>query len=394
MVSASSRRKNSTSASAVAADIARLLQSNAGLEPVTPELTAAAERLRGLGLISHRVVDYVCCAWSEDTDFPSSNRTCTGRLHIKPTLDENASDYRCPECRRVVYPFRHRKRQFQELRARLLTDGISAYVEKALAENGAPATAVADVPYVWRVDGGLTGVHVCLADFCDDQRVLSVQWAQQNPTCYVAVNPRAVERFIQLDWVSRAMVADLVAGTINLGDMVRAIGADTARRDLPPLATPAYSKGAHRPEVVSPEERASTGVFVIELGEKTARINALEVLDTRATTGHAVLRELAKAFLQDLSANKAPRQFLCQTPSDLADALQQAAGKKDAMDADQVRRTINRLQDAFQQRLCKAGHAVEHDSIIQASPDTAKEGYRLNPFKVAIRPFLPPKPAN
>ena len=290
MASVFSQPKNSTNSAA--ADIARLLQSKAGLEPVTAGLIGLAERLRGLGLITYRQSEYVCCAFTEDDDFPYSNRTCTGRLHIKPSLDENANDYRCPECRRVVYPARHRKRQFQELCAQVLPNGVRSYVEKALAKSDGAARAVGGEPYVWRIEGGLTGIHVCLADFCENQQVLSVQWAQQYPTCYVAVNPRAIERFVPIDWVPRVMLADLVAGTVSLVDKVREIGADTTPHDLPPLATPAYSKGAHRPAVVTPEEEIPRGLFVMELGERIARINGMDVLDTRAKTGHAVLREL------------------------------------------------------------------------------------------------------
>jgi hypothetical protein len=389
MASVSSPQRNAINSDA--AGIACLLQSKASVEPVTPALLTAAEKLRGLGLISYRQCEYVRCAFTEDTDFRYSNRTCIGRLAINAGLDENAENYRCPECGRPVYPLRSKKRRFQEIRVEVMEDGVRAYVEKLLVEFGDNVQPVDGVPHVWRVDGGLAGVHICLADFCDDQRVMSVQWAQQNPTCYVAVNPRAVERFIQIDWVSRIMLADLVAGTLSLGDKVREIGANGAHRDLPPVATPAYSKAAHRPEVTMPEEHVPHGLFVMELGDKTARINGMDMLDTRARTGHPILRQLAKAFLQDLLANTAPQHFLCQTPMELADALQETADKKDAMDADQVRRTINRLQEAFEQRLCKAGLTAEHDSIIQASPDTAKEGYRLNPFKVAIRPLLPPK---
>jgi hypothetical protein len=391
MVSVSSRPKNSISGSAVAADIARLLQSNAGLEPVTPELTAAAEHLRGLGLISHRVMDYVCCAWSEDTDFPYSNRTCTGRLHIKPSLDENANDYRCPECRRVVYPIRHGKRRFQELRARVLPEGVRAYVEKALAENGGAATAVGSVPYVWRVDGGLTGVHVCLADYCDDQRVLSVQWAQQNPTCYVAVNPRAIERFIPVGWVSRVMLADLVSGTTDLAEKVRDLSAADSRHDLPHLATPVYSKAGHRPEITAPPATPADGMFELEVGPRTVSINGVEVVASQATANHAIIRHLVKAFVQDFLAAQAPADYICQTPGDLADAIQKEQ-KKDAISHDDVRRSINRLQENIEKRLNKAGHAVKRDSVIESSPNSAKEGYRLNPFKVVIRPFRPHRP--
>ena len=58
------------------------------------------------------------------------------------------------------------------------------------------------------------------------------------------------------------------------------------------------------------------------------------------------------------------------------------------IDQDLVRRSINRLQENMETRLRKAGLAVERDDVIQASPNTAKEGYRLNPFKAAIRPLL------
>ena len=391
MASASSRRKNSTNGNA-AAEIARLLQNKAGLDPDTPGLLKVAGRLRDLGLITCRQDEYVLCAFTEDDDFQYSTRTCGGRLYIKPSLDENASNYRCLECGRIVLPFRYKKRRFQEVRVTVLEDGVRAYVEQLLAELGAGASAVDGNPHVWRIDGGLTGVYVCLVDFCDDPKVLSVEWAQQNPTCYVAVNPRAIERFIPVAGLTKIMLADLVAGTVNLADKVRKIGAPGAQLDLPLVATPVFSKGAHRPEVVASKEQVSPGLFVVELGDKTTRINGMDVLDSRAGASRAILRELAKAFLQDLLANTAPQQFLCQTPSDLANILQKAPDKKDAMeDADLVRRTINRLQSTFEQRLREAGFAAEHDSIIQASPDVVKEGYRLNPFKVAIRPLLPPK---
>ena len=62
--------------------------------------------------------------------------------------------------------------------------------------------------------------------------------------------------------------------------------------------------------------------------------------------------------------------------------------KGDVVDQEQVRRTINRLQESMADRLRKAGVAAERDDIIQASPNTTKEGYRLNPFKVAIRSLI------
>ena len=387
MASAFSRLKNATNSNS-AADVASLLQSKAGLEPVTPALLAAGKKLQGLGLISYRQCEYVRCAFTEDTDFKYSNRTCVGRLTINDGLDENADNYRCPECGRIVYPHRAKKRRFQEVRAKVLEDGVRKYVQGQLAEFG-DAVQVADgVPGAWRIGLGLAGVHVCLADFCDNQQVLSIQWAQQNPTCYVAVNPKAVERFIDVDWVQKVMLADVVAGRASLAETARGLAAGGTRRDLPPLATPAYSKGAHRPEVVSPPGAPTTGTFLVEFGTRTVKVNGIEVVAAQAHTAHAIMRQLAKAFVEDLMKETAPKDYLCQTPSELADVLQESAKKDDAVDQDLVRRSINRLQENMETRLRKAGHAVERDDVIQASPNIAKEGYRLNPFKVAIRPRL------
>ena len=153
-----------------------------------------------------------------------------------------------------------------------------------------------------------------------------------------------------------------------------------------------YSKGGHRPEVVSPTVVSATSIFILELSSKTARINGIEVVAAQARTAHAVLRQLAKAFSEDLMNGKAPKDYLCQTPSELADVLQNACRKDDAVDQDVVRRTINRLQENIEVRLRKEGFAAERDDVIQASPNAVKEGYRLNPFKVVIRPLADSNP--
>ena len=157
----------------------------------------------------------------------------------------------------------------------------------------------------------------------------------------------------------------------------------------PALATPVYSKAAHRPEEIVRPYAATVNLFVLEIGEKTASINGCDVVAAQARTIHLILRQLAKAFLEEVIAGTPPADYCCQTPSDIADVLQKLGNKKDAVDQDQVRRTINRLQESIETRLRKAGIATERDSVIQASPNAAKEGYRLNPFKVAIRPLIP-----
>jgi len=285
MASVSSRRKSSTSSNA-AAEAAQLLQSRAGFDRITPGLLEAAEHLRSLGLITVRQSEFVCCAFTEDRDFAYSNRTCVGRLYIKASLDENANDYTCPECGRIVFPHRHGKRRFPEIRTIVVQAGVAKFIQERLAGFGDAISVVDGVRGAWRIGLGLAGVHVCVADFCDNERLLSVQWAQQNPTCYVAVNPRSLERFIDVAWVQRMMIADLVTGGSDLAEMVRALAADGGHRDLPVLATPVYSKGAHRPGPIAtpvaqttksatlPHKAASTEEDQIVVNEDTFTVTA------------------------------------------------------------------------------------------------------------------------
>ena len=366
-----------------------LLQSNAGIEPVTDEIVAAAEKLRQLGLITVDRRSYVRCALTEDRDFPHSNRTCTGRLFLSDHLDENNRDYRCPDCGRDVYPARNRKRTFDELRVRVLDDAVGKYVGDALTQFDAKLKPVDGVPFAWRVDNGLAGVHVCIADFCDHPKLMSAQWAQTNPTCYVFVSPRAVARFAEIAWITKVSLADMVGQRIDLAASVQALATNQEPRELPEMATPVYSKGAHRPEPIVAPYQVSVRLFVLEIGTRTASINGVEVVAAQARAARAVLHQIARTFTDDMLAGVPLNDYRCLTPGEIANVIQNAEDLDDALDADQVRRTINRLQKNIEDRLRDAGTATESDSVIQVSPNTAKEGYRLNPQKVALRPLNP-----
>jgi len=373
----------------VADHLALLLQSNAGIEPVTDGLITAAEKLRQLGLITVDCRSYVRCALTEDRDFPLSNRTCTGRLFLSEHFDENNRDYRCPDCDRTVYPARDRKQTFDELRARVIDEAVGKYVGVALRQFKAKLKPVDGVAFAWRIDSGIAGVHVCIADFCDHQQMMSAQWAQLNPTCYVFVNPRAVARFADIAWISKVSLADMVGRRVDLAAVLLALAASQEPRALPAVATPVYSKGAHRPEPIVAPYEVSECLFILEIGQKTASINGVEVVAAQASAARAVLRHLAKAFATDILSGVPLDNYPCLTPDEIADAILKAKSSDKALDVDQVRRTINRLQKNIEERLRDAGTATESDSVIQASPNTAKEGYRLNPHKVALRPLNP-----
>lgn len=389
MVSASSRPRSATR-NPVVDHLSLLLQSKAGIEPVTEELIAAADKLRKLGLITFDRRSYVRCALTEDLDFPRSNRTCTGRVFLSDHLDENDNDYRCPDCSRLVYPERSRKRTFDVLSVKVIDDAVGEYVGDALGQFDAKFKPVDGVPFAWRIENGLAGVHVCIADFCDHQQLMSAQWAQTNPTCYVFVNSRAVARFANIAWISKVSLADMVGRQIDLAASVQSLATNQEPRELPAMATPVYSKGAHRTEVIHAPYEVSVRLFVLEIGNRTASVNGVEVVAAQAKAARTVLLQLARTFTDNMLAGLPLDDYRCLTPGDIADEIQVAEDPNDALDADMVRRTINRLQKNIEKRLRGAGIATESNSVIQVSPNMAKEGYRLNPHKVALRPLNPP----
>jgi hypothetical protein len=190
------------------------------------------------------------------------------------------------------------------------------------------------------------------------------------------------------------MLSDVVAGKSDLAAIIRTLGANEGGRDIPALATPVYSKGAHKPELIAQSPQETGCLFVVELGRKTVRINGVEVVAAQARTAHGVMRLLVTAFVQDLLVGNAPSGFLCQSPAEITDQLKKDNCITNADHEDVIRRTINRLQENFETRLRKAGVAAERDSVIQVSPNVAKEGYRLNPLTVAIRPLCAADPQN
>jgi hypothetical protein len=288
-----------------------------------------------------------------------------------------------------VYPTRSRKRTFDELRVKVIDDAVGKYVVEALQQFNGKLKPVDGVAFAWRIDSGIAGVHVCIADYCDHQQMMSAQWAQTNPTCQVFVNPRAVARFADIAWISKVSLADMVGQRFDLAAAVQALAANQEPRELPGMATPVYSKGAHRPEPIVAPYEVAVHLFVLEMGRKTASINGVEVVAAQASAARTILHHLARAFANDMLTGVPLDNYRCLTPDEIADAIQKAKNSAEALDADQVRRTINRLQKNIEERLRDAGTATESDSVIQVSPSTAKEGYRLNPHKVALRPLNP-----
>ena len=163
-------------------DIDRLLLDGASIARPRRELLELAQSLRALGLIRIGVREYVRCANPEDRDFPPYNRYCRGRVYVEATLDEPGHDYKCPECERAVFPFRAKKRRFQELQVSVLEANVLSLIANRL--SGAEQV----VKGVFRIEHGDSFVAVCVIEACDDARYLSPYWIPEHPTLYVAIH--------------------------------------------------------------------------------------------------------------------------------------------------------------------------------------------------------------
>ena len=270
MASPSSRQKNA-SRNPSTEHVAKLLQDGAVFQSPTAALSAAAEHLRSLGIIDTTINEYVRCANHEDVDFSSTNRHCPGRIHVSNDLSDS-SESRCPECDRRVYPDQYEKRRFVELRSRVSRDGVLAYVGTALTTLDSDLRQC--VQGVFRLDVDDATVHVCVVEYCDDERYLSRERAITNPTCFIAVNSRDFEgRFLAEDWVQRLCLAEVVCRAVNLIEVVRT----TAVQDAPALIRQAsipVCGSSPLSVIVEPIQPSTPGrLFTVEVGPNIVRVD-------------------------------------------------------------------------------------------------------------------------
>lgn len=163
-------------------DVERLLLDGASIARPGRDLLELAQSLQARGLIRTSIREFVRCANPEDRDFPPRNRHCRGRVYVETELDEPGHDYKCPECERAVFPFRARKRRYQQLQVSVREVGVLAYIGNQL--SGAEDLAKG----LFRVEHDGSCVDVCVIEACDDARYLSPYWNAEYPTLYVAIH--------------------------------------------------------------------------------------------------------------------------------------------------------------------------------------------------------------
>ena len=362
----------------------------------SPALCTAAKRLQKMGLVEPCLREYVRCADPQDSDFPPRNRHCRGRVYLTDGLDESGHEFRCPDCERPVSPFRHRKRRHKELHTHVSPDGVRSYIAARLAELSADIKEVAEA--VYQIDIGQMGVVVCIADYCAEQPFLARDWAKTHAACYVVVNPKGFEeRFLNEDWLTRASLADVIAGEVDLQDVLQELATAGAPQSVLNASVPVYSKGAPpiRVEPLVPPQKGRR--FVVEVGPKTVRVEGEVVVAPQAGTRFHIFRILWERFLDDLKDGLAPDDFRPITLDKLARELENRT-EQSFEDVLTVRRAVNRLQAHIETAVKrKLGLPIDREDVIQTCRwegvvGRGDHGYRLNPSTVAVRPFASDPP--
>ena len=356
------------------------------------ELLDTATHLEKTGLLGTRIREFVICADHRDADFPPKNRHCQGRIYVGDGLDEAGHDFRCPECERPVFPSGYGKRRHKELRVKVDREGVLAFIRGRLAELKSNVKEIS--AGVFRVDIGDMGVIVCIADYCTDRQFLTRDWAITQATCYLVVNPTDIdERFLDEDWIHRASLADLVCGEVDFKAWIQAAAASGRPPSVRQASIPVYTKGA-RPVLVDPvAPHKEDRLFVVECGPNTVRINGEQVVAPQAGVRFEIFRILWDRFLDDMRSDTPAEEHGPIHVRDLMEALHTRTGKV-IDDETSVRRALNRLQSDIEMAVKKRiGDPIDRQDIVQTcrwkGQGEGDYGYRINPFTVAARPFLP-----
>ncbi len=188
-------------------------------------------------------------------------------------------------------------------------------------------------------------------------------------------------------------LADLVCGEVDVKEWIGGAATSGPPPALRHASIPVYTKGA-LPILFEPVAPHQVGrLFVVECGPHTARIEGEIVVSPQAGIRFEVFRILWDRFLDDLRSSTPLKDH---SPIDLAGLMEELHTRTGEYiyDETSVRRALNRLQSDIETTVKKKlGLPIDREDIVQTcrwkGQGEDDHGYRINPFTVAARPFLP-----
>ena len=367
--------------------VIRLLQDGAVTVDPTPSMVEEAARLQQFGLITATTSTFVRCSDPRDADFSQSNHGCRGRIYVPAQLEETLDDFYCPDCDRQVFPDVDDKQRHQELLCRVMPSGVLAYLKSLLEHASLKTTSVYEG--VLRVDTGPWGVCVCVADYCQEQRCLLPAWASTQPTCYVLVNAKAVQRcFVDEPQANHILLADVICGGVDFVMAVRQAAETPLNGRIQQGIVPLHRKESSLIPVVPKQLIAGRRQFSVAVSDSGVWVEGLRVMGGRAGQRLVMFRLLWKSFMEDVLSEKDPAEFRTYSLQMIRTLLESSLHKQ-YPDELTVRRMINRVQASLVKRIRRElGLSIGREDIMQTCPwkrqDATDFGYRLNPACVMV----------
>lgn len=348
-------------------------------------IEGVAAHLEQAGIIVARRETFVKCRNEMDRDYAHSRQDCSGLVPLHPDLDEEDGDIRCPKCDRVVRPKQFHKQTFPLIAPVINHAGVGQWMEAAVKKIG---TVHQVAPGVWSCQNqAWTSTRfVVLIEQVDDQsQYVTEQWAQSNQVVFVAINPD-LAGMTASSWATPTPLAALVAGALDLGALLDQ-APEWQQKPRVNSAARLYSTG-RRAVPFQPAQPASTGrQFIVELADRSLLINGQVMLQANATSQMAVFRVLLRTFAEDLCENAPVAEFRSMTIEEIAAALPTPRGQGDVVADETARTHINRFQREIVEKWRKqVGSPINDQDIIQTMIGEGREGYRINPTTVLIRP--------
>lgn len=300
----------------------------------------ALEALVSDGLIALEPVDVLLCD-------EQGGEGCPGWAEVLP-----ADEPPCPECDRLLFAHESEARRWG--RVRVQPDGVAAWVEARLLQEGAAVRLPGGM--AWRVTLPADEVVVAVLDWSESSRWTRAEALASTPTVLVLAYP---ERYVAR---LRAGVVAVDLGALRAGASLadafaRALAMEVARPEPAPAWMPGCAVaprvivkvlGAHRLEVVGEEVRLDG--LVVARGAVVAR----------------VVGWLGDRHAEDARDGKDPADHCWFTAQEIADEV---GGTRDG-----VRKVIARFRtDARRVYLAESGVDLGEDGVVEF----AAVGYKL-----------------
>jgi hypothetical protein len=368
----------------------RLIQHGRVVDDPTADERAELRRLEhDLALIEVSWRKYfLCIDHNDDEDLLHAwKRSCVQKIEVAApggdgdvVQEEDDLKYVCDECGRQHWPHRRRRSIYDRAVVTVPPANIERFVESLVRTVDHDAQRLGDRPvYRLRIDG--REVHLCLLDECTETSYATLAFASTQPIVYVTASPRIyTDRFRGGDdWMQPLALHDLAReGSKVLRERLVARASQeypTTLRDAP--ARPYLPLRQPGPRVV----RERLGRHVLALHEKTATLDGVDVISSRAAGQLPVLRTLAEQWRLDVSEGR-PRGSHRRMSIDQILNKMEAAGVERTSDAESVRRAISRLRTGIPPAYVEAtGIVIDENAVVEGSDGY---GYRINAENVTV----------